>query len=148
ARQAVPKSGLGAPVFRTGDCRDIDLEQEFDSAICLYDVVGSYPQGAANFKILRNLARHVRPGGAVLLSVMNWVMTESIATQFFSLEADPSALQTLKPSGTMESTGDIFNPAFFIADRNTQIVYRKEQFDRGHDLPTELLVRDRRYTPK
>jgi hypothetical protein len=45
----------------------------------------------------------------------------------------------------MEQTGDVFNPDFFMIDRAARVVYRKEQFAEGTELPAELLVRDRRY---
>jgi hypothetical protein len=46
----------------------------------------------------------------------------------------------------METTGEIFNPEYYMIDKETRIVYRKEQFEAGTDLPQELLVRDKRYT--
>jgi hypothetical protein len=46
----------------------------------------------------------------------------------------------------METTGDIFDPEHYMIDKETRIVYRKEQFEAGTALPQELLVRDRRYT--
>ncbi len=46
----------------------------------------------------------------------------------------------------METTGEVFDPEHYLIDRDTRIVYRKEQFEAGSSLPQELLVRDRRYT--
>ena len=46
----------------------------------------------------------------------------------------------------MEKTGNVFDPEFYLIDRDTKIVYRKEQFTKGLGLPEEILVRDRRYT--
>jgi hypothetical protein len=45
----------------------------------------------------------------------------------------------------METSGNVFNPDYYMIDEMTEIVYRKEQFTRGTDLPAQLLVRDRRY---
>jgi hypothetical protein len=45
----------------------------------------------------------------------------------------------------METSGNVFNPDYYMIDEVTEIVYRKEQFTRGTDLPAQLLVRDRRY---
>ena len=133
------------PQFIQGDCRDIDLEKKFNSVICLYDVVGSYPEISDNIKIIRNIAFHLKPGGVTLISVMNYELTEFKAKHFFSLNNDPNKLLELPPSQTMEKTGDVFNPDYFMIDRDSCIVYRKEQFLIGKSLPVELIVRDRRF---
>jgi SAM-dependent methyltransferase len=132
--------------FAVEDCRTVQLGTKFDVGICLYDVVGSYADESENIAILRNLAEHVKPGGFILLSVMNLELTERLAKNWFSVVSEPDKLLTLKPSRTMEKTGNIFNPEFYMIDRETKIVYRKEQFISGRSLPEELLVRDRRYT--
>ncbi|MCB9950014.1 MAG: GNAT family N-acetyltransferase [Planctomycetaceae bacterium] len=133
--------------YDVADFRTTTLNSTFTSIICIYDVVGSFAENAQNFKILRNIYRHLEPGGKALLSVMNSVLTESIAKHRFSLKTDPSALLKLRPSRTMESSGDVFNPDYFMIDTESGVVYRKEQFEQGHELPVELIVRDRRYKP-
>ena len=45
----------------------------------------------------------------------------------------------------METSGNVFNPDYYMIDERTEIVYRREQFTQGTDLPVQLLVRDRRY---
>lgn len=147
ARQSAEVSSV-APLatFRTGDCRTTDLSGEFDAGICLYDVVGSYADENDNVAILANLAGHIRPGGFVLLSVMNMELTERIAENWFSIASEPDKLLDLAPSRTMERSGNIFDPKFYMIDRDTRIVYRKEQFAAGDDLFDEMIVRDRRYT--
>ena len=134
------------PTFIEGDCRSLSLHQHFEGGLCLYDVVGSYADDADNEQILRNLARHLKPGAFCLISVMNLEATMARATQLFDVAKEPDRLLSLPPSSTMETTGNIFNPAFFLVDEPTGVVYRKEQFSRGQQLPEELLVRDRRYT--
>jgi hypothetical protein len=89
--------------------------------------------------------RHLKEGGKLLLSVMNFELTKHEAKFFFSLETDSKPLSDLRPSTTMESTGNIFNPDLYLIDTDTRIVYRKEQFVEGGQLPAELIVRDRRY---
>lgn len=54
----------------------------------------------------------------------------------------------LKASQTMETTGNIFDPNYLAVDEKTHVVYRKERFEQGRELPIELIVRDRRYTLK
>src|SRR5205823_3845491 len=55
----------------------------------------------------------------------------------------------LPASEVMQETGQIFDPHFYLVDVNSHVVYRKERFDNpGDQLPTELIVRDRRYTPE
>ena len=46
----------------------------------------------------------------------------------------------------MQDSGKIFNPDFFVLDTKNKVVYRKECFNEGSDLPEEMIVRDRRYT--
>jgi 2-polyprenyl-3-methyl-5-hydroxy-6-metoxy-1,4-benzoquinol methylase len=139
------RNKLAGSRFIEGDARSINLRSEFDAVICLYDVIGSYADDGENLKILQNCARHLKPGGKLLLSVMNFELTEHQGKLFFSLERDSKPLSDLKPSATMEKTGNVFDPSFYLIDSATGIVYRKEQFAEGNQLPVELIVRDRRY---
>jgi len=138
--------GLVKANFVVGDCKAISLEEKFDAAICLYDVIGSYANDLQNRAILNNLTDHVKPGGLLLISVMNMELTERKATSWFSLDSEPDKLLSLKPSGTMETTGNVFNPDFYMIEKTSRLVYRKEQFRSGPGLPEEFIVRDRRYT--
>jgi hypothetical protein len=73
-------------------------------------------------------------------------LTERRAKHWFSIDSEPDNLLTLPPSNTMEKTGDVVDPDYYLIDTKTRVVYRKEQFAEGENLPEELLVRDRRYT--
>jgi len=134
--------------FIVADCRYLRVPRLFDAVICLYDVIGSYADDSDNRLIVEAIARHLKPGALALLSVMNFELTNSRAKHFFSLAEEPNRLLELKPSQTMEQTGDVFNPDFYMIDRETRVVYRKEQFAEGTELPVQLVVRDRRYTTK
>jgi hypothetical protein len=123
---------------------DFDLGRKFDLVLCLYDVIGTYADEAENRKIIGNIVHHLKPGALALISVMNLELTERRAKHFFSLATDPDQLLALKPSGTMK-IGNIFDPEYYMIDRDTKIVYRKEQFEAGTALPAELVIRDRRY---
>lgn len=131
--------------FILGDCRSICLEEEYDLVICVYDVIGTYVDNSENMKILHNIYNHMKKGGRAIISVMNMDLTKRKAKYIFSLKEDPQKLLDLKASQIMEKTGNIFNPNYYLLDEDTSIVYRKEQFITGRDLPTELIVRDRRY---
>lgn len=133
-------------IFRVMDFRQRSLDMEFDAIVCLYDVIGSAVGRKSELQLLRNIKKHLRPGGYAVISVMNLTMTRKNATQLFSLEKEPNRLLELRPSKTMESSGDVFNPDFYMLDEAEGIVYRKEQFSEGRHLPAELIVRDRRYT--
>lgn len=135
---------LPSVTFEVGDCRTTDVGQ-FDAVLCLYDVIGSYADDESNLRILENVARHTRPGGRALISVMNFELTESQATRRFTFSSDPNALLSLPASRTMERTGNVFNPDLYLVDPETRLVYRREQFVQGQSLPVELIVRDRRY---
>jgi SAM-dependent methyltransferase len=133
--------------FICNDCRTLQVCEQFDCVICLYDIIGSYADASKNFEIIRTIKSHLKPGGKALVSVRNRALVEAIAINRFRFKEDPDRLLELPPSDTMESTGDIFSPDHFLLDDETHVVYRKEQFTRGDALPTELVVRDRRYLP-
>jgi 2-polyprenyl-3-methyl-5-hydroxy-6-metoxy-1,4-benzoquinol methylase/GNAT superfamily N-acetyltransferase len=132
--------------FHNGDCREVDFGKRFELGVCLYDVIGSHADDHANSEILKNLARHIVDGGYVFLSVMNMELTERLAKSWFSVASEADRLLSLRPSTIMERSGDVFNPDYYLIDRDKRVVYRKEQFRRGEELFEELLVRDRRYT--
>lgn len=134
--------------FIDADCRFVRLDKKFDTVLCLYDVVGSFVDNKENIRILECVAQHLKPDGTALISVMNYELTEQQASNTFSLEEEPNKLLDLKAGNIMEQTGDIFKPDFYLVDKETHIVYRKEQFTERTekpDLPIELIVRDRRF---
>ena len=132
--------------FHHGDCRTTEIGGLFDLGVCLYDVIGSQTDGDSNAEILKNLARHIKEGGYVFLSVMNMELTERLAKNWFSISSNPDKLLSLPPKDIMEKSGNVFNPDYYLIDTDKKIVYRKEQFHKGEELFEELLVRDRRYT--
>ena len=131
--------------FRTADARTLRLDERFDAALCLYDVIGTYTDDRENQQILNTIAGHLRHGGTALLSVMNYDLTAAQAQHKFRLSQQPERLRDLEPSQAMEHTGEVFNPKYYLIDTDTRIVYRKEQFSEGALLPEELIIRDRRY---
>ena len=85
---------------------------------------------------MANIVHHLKPGAVALISVMNLEFTERRTKHFFSVATEPDKLLTLKPSGTMEKTGNIFDHEYYMIDRDTKIVYRKEgTFEAGAALP-------------
>ena len=134
------------PQYILGDCREISPGKDYELVLCLYDVIGTYVEKHDNIRILKNIHHLLAPGGHALISVMNVELTEERAKWGFSLKENPDALLELAPSNTMESSGDIFNPDYFLLDRDTGVVYRREQFRKGKGLPSELIVRDKRFT--
>ena len=77
---------------------------------------------------------------------MNFEYTDNIAKYKFSLKGETKKLLELQAGNIMENSGDIFNPNYFMIEKDTHIVYRKEQFKIGNELPQEFIVRDYRYT--
>ncbi|MEZ4394123.1 MAG: bifunctional N-acetyltransferase/class I SAM-dependent methyltransferase [Polyangiales bacterium] len=148
ARSAPPTDARGSVDFRHADARTLDLgEATFDAALCLYDVIGTFPDQEHNQEILNSLARHLRPGGRVLASVMNLELTRSIAANRLDERTVLSfALQALPPSRTMQQSGNVYDPRYLLLDPAEGLVYRKEQFDDDGKPPGEYVVRDRRYT--
>lgn len=146
ANTVARRQGLSETRFIQADCRDAVLGERFDAAVCLYDVVGTYADRGENTRILANLAAHLKPGRMALVSVMNLALTKRNAKHVFSLQRDPNRLLELPSSGTMETTGDVFNPEYYMLDEESSVVYRREQFTKGPDLPAEWVVRDRRFS--
>lgn len=146
ARELSKQEGLSNIKFHQGDCRTTEIGGQFELGFCLYDVIGSYTDDHSNLEILKNLTRHIKDGSYVFLSVMNMELTERLAKNWFSISTDPDKLLSLRPSNIMEKSGNVFNPDYYLIDRDKRIVYRKEQFHTGEELFEELLVRDRRYT--
>jgi len=134
------------PIFQVGDCRNIDLKKQFDVVLCLYDVIGSFIDNEENIKIIENIYKHMTINGYCIISVMNYEVTEYIAKQEISFDEFPDDVFKIQASENMENTGNVFNPNFYAIDKKTKIIYRREQFSSGDNLPTELIVRDRRFT--
>lgn len=126
--------------------RSNDADNPYDAAICLYDVIGSYVSLESNQRILDNLAKHLKQGGIAVISVMNFELTNAEAKYKFSFSQEPNRLLELSPCSIMEKTGDVFHSEYLLLDEDEHIVYRREQFTDGMDLPKELVVRDRRFS--
>ena len=131
--------------FVEGDARVPLNLGPFDSVICLYDVVGSFVSEGDNRAILEAIASSLKPGGTFALSVMNRQAADEIAHHKGEIETNPNALMTISPSSDMEQTGQIWNPDHLFLDVASGVVYRRERFTKGGDLPIETIVRDRRF---
>jgi len=130
------------------DARHRTGTRQYDGVLCLYDVLGSSPDPKDDELILKNIVAVIRPGGSVILSVMNATAVTSALTEWQRPDSYPafvSALDQLRPSRTMQDTGDIHNPDLLVLFDGT--FYRKEQFlSAGDKLPREVVVRDRRFS--
>ncbi|MDO5416885.1 MAG: GNAT family N-acetyltransferase [Lachnospiraceae bacterium] len=133
--------------FVEGDCRSIELKETADLALCLYDVVGSFVKEKDNLDIIRNIYRHLNESGLLVMSVMNLELTSALAKNWVSdLQKELETLVKLPPSRIMQSSGNIFNPDYYLLETNTGVVYRKEQFENEGDLSAEYVIRDKRYS--
>lgn len=141
------KALSGKDIFICADVRNYKHNTPVDIVLCLYDVVGSFPNQADNIKILKSANRSLKTGGKIILSVMNMELTRSLCSNIVDdVRENIDILLSLPSSNTMQETGDIFNGRKMIIEDKTGIVYRKEQFSPDDSLPCELIVRDRRYT--
>lgn len=134
--------------YETLDLREFRTSKKFDLALALYDVIGSSARADEDLAVLRALYNSLNDDGQLVLSVMNAEPMRRVGGGL-QVAQDEVALATmlenLSPSGTMENSGDVFNPALCVALGD--VFYRKEQFKRpGELLPRELVVRDRRFT--
>src|SRR4051794_23528480 len=80
------------------------------------------------------------------MSVLNRGLVEAEAVNRGPIGDRLNALLQLPPSTTMQQTGEIFNPKYYLYDNESGVVYRKEQFKLDGEIPCELIVRDRRYS--
>ncbi|MCQ2069629.1 MAG: GNAT family N-acetyltransferase [archaeon] len=134
--------------FRTGDLRRLGERNKYDLVICLYDVVGSFPDDDNNRQILTNLYDALVEGGKMAISVMNFELTlANVHPEYYgNIQDDPQILFNLPPSDTMQSSGNVFDPDYYAIDSTTKLVYRKEQFHSDESLPAEYVIRDKRYS--
>ena len=130
------------------DLRDYRPDRTFDIVLCLYDVIGSFPDDSDNEAIVETLASCCEVGGYLAVSVMNMELTRHLAhpSNICDVESDPKVLFDLPPGDVMHKSGDIFDPDLYLIDTKTGLVYRKEQFGEDSSLPAEYVIRDRRYT--
>jgi len=56
--------------FVRGDMRELDFEDQFDGAYCLFSTFG-YFDDETNKKTVTNIARALKPGGRVLIEILN-----------------------------------------------------------------------------
>ncbi len=77
---------------------------------------------------------------------MNYESTFANAINVFRFSDNPDRLLSILSSDIMSKTGNIFDPKFYLVDEETRVIYRKEKFVNGRQLPVELLVRDKRFT--
>ena len=133
------------PHFILDDILRFEQVNHFDVGLCLYDVIGSYPDERLNRDIFERLLRCVKPNGWIIFSVMSYDYVEQKAKIYTNGEIQRH-IASLPPSNLMEKSGEIFDPEHMIVDKQMKLVLRKEQFHQGNDLPDELLVADRRYT--
>ena len=132
----------------TKDVRELKLEKKADAILCLYDVIGSFPEEKENNKIIKAAKMNLKKNGIFICSVMNMELTQSLCKYKFDIYKNPKELFKLKASQIMQKTGNIFNPDNFIIDEKTGLVYRKEMFKGDGFLDSEYIIRDKRYTKK
>ena len=135
---------------RTADCREWKSEKPVDLALCLYDVVGSFPEDVDNEAVVRNVADNLSGGGWAVFSVSNWDFLDRHEVRTIDFDDEPSAVRALfdlSPTKTMQETGEFFDGKCVLVDEKRRLVCHKEQFPFGKGLPSgEFLIRDRRFT--
>jgi SAM-dependent methyltransferase len=56
--------------FVRGDMRELDFENQFDAAYCLFSTFGFFDD-ETNKKTLQNVARALKPHGKILIEILN-----------------------------------------------------------------------------
>lgn len=133
--------------FDKKDCRHLRRGGIYDTVLCLYDVIGSFRTYEDNIRIIKSIRGVLKHGGRCVVSVMNMEVTERQALhRVDDVRRHPQALLKLKASNIMQSTGNVFNPDYYLLDTSTQLVYRKEQFEMDGELSSEYVIADYRFT--
>ena len=132
--------------FLNADIRHYRNHRKASLILCLYDVVGTFATKAENLEIIRTAYDLLSSGGYAVFSVMNYELTIARAVHTFKFSQTPNKLLELQPSSTMEKSGNVFLPEYYLVDEETHVVYRKEQFISSGQIPRELIVRDMRFT--
>ena len=138
-----------APGILRYDVRTWRADEPFDLILCLYDVVGSFPEDSDNKSVLESISANLKMGGYAVLSVSNYGYVCGKGVQTVDLDDSLEAARkifSLPPSQTMETTGEYFDKNFILLDEKHHIACRKEQFSAGEGLPGEYLICDRRFT--
>ena len=148
AREQVKARGIIGCDFICDDVRTFESNQLYDVAICLFDVIGSFPNEEDNISIIRKAHDIICEGGLLILSVMNMELTEAIVSDKHKGDVmhDSKLLLDLQPSSIMQRSGNVFNPNHMVIDTVSRLVYRKEQFSDDNRLSAEYVIRDKRYT--
>ena len=131
------------------DVRTWRSQSPFDLILCLYDVIGSFPDDADNKAVLKSVSENLKPGGYAVLSVSNYEYVAGKGAEMVDLDDPVEAARkifALSPSRSMETTGEFFNPNFILLDDKRHVACRKEQFSAASGLPGEYLLCDRRFT--
>ena len=138
--------------FFVKDIREFRSEKKYDIVICIYDVVGSFPEEKENLKILETAHKCLQPNGKIIISVMNKEISRNSCSKHGNvidgIENNIDILLKLKGSNTMQQTGDVFDGKIMIYDSKDDVFYRKEQFFDPDYLPIEYVVRDKRFSKK
>jgi 2-polyprenyl-3-methyl-5-hydroxy-6-metoxy-1,4-benzoquinol methylase len=133
--------------FDKKDCRHLRRGGIYDAVLCLYDVIGSFRTYEDNIRIIKSISGVLKHGGRCVVSVMNMEVTERQALyRVDDVRKHPQALLKLKASNIMQSTGNVFNPDYYLLDTSSQLVYRKEQFEMDGELSSEYVIADYRFT--
>ncbi len=148
--KARAEAGSANASFERLDARRDLPAGPFDLALCLYDVIGSSGDAQDDLQMLRNIRARLQRGARLVATVMNTEPTRN-RMESAHLPTTPgsfaAALEELAPSSTMEKTGDVFKPELLLYYEGAY--YRKEQFSKAEwRLPTELVIRDQRFTPE
>lgn len=131
--------------FFQKDIRILKCKKKADVILCLYDVIGSFPEEKDNLKIIKAVKKNLKKGGLLICSVMNMELTENICKNKFDVYNNPKRLFSLQASQIMQQTGNIFNPDTFVIDEKSNLVFRKEIFKGDGFLDSEYIIRDKRY---
>lgn len=150
ARRKAEEQNVKVENFLVDDIRGTRFGSKYDNVVCLFDVVGSFPDEKDNEKILKTAHDNLKEDGILVLSVMNMELTEAVVPNCnkLSVKANPSALFNLKASNAMQNKGEIFCGEKLLIDKDTGVIYRKEQFENNDALSAEYVIRDRRYRMK
>lgn len=146
ANRVIQEKALEGIQIYEEDCRSYRSDKKAAVVLCLYDVVGSFAIDHENERIINTAYQLLAQNGFAVFTVMNYESTAANAVNTFTFDEEADRLLELPASNIMEESGNVFQSEYYMVDTKSHLVYRKEQFSKGFQLPVELIVRDRRFT--
>jgi ubiquinone/menaquinone biosynthesis C-methylase UbiE len=126
----VARKRIKGVVFGQADMVNLNLGKRFDVVLCLFSSIG-YVRTYANLKkTLRNIARHLKTGGVVIIDP--WRSKASFKTGSYLTTYDSERLKiTVLALAKMRRNSSITDDHYLIAEKTKDIRYMVDRHEMG-----------------